>query len=167
MSDLSETWRQIATEDQFGTGWVARRMYPDRPTRIQVALRKPDDAPAILFEIANGSLPSGASLPDCIGFRLSVEVLKPGPGGNCRLCLTLKDPRYLDVFEALANDVAKTVSEAMNETAGIRLLLGRLNTWERFLDRFGVRQSRRIPTGRPASRWRFESPMMLLPSCSR
>ena len=103
-----------------------------------MALRKPDDAPAILFEIANGSLPSGASLPDCIGFRLSVEVLKPGPGGNCRLCLTLKDPRYLDVFEALANDVAKTVSEAMNETAGIRLLLGRLNTWERFLDRFGV-----------------------------
>ena len=138
MSDLAEAWRQIALEDHSGSGWVVRRVYPDRPTRIQAAIRKPDDALAILFEIASSSLPSVASLPDCIGFHLSVEVLKPGPGGNCRLCLTLKEQRYRDVFETLAEDVAKTVSQATTETEGVRLLLGRLNTWERFLDRFGV-----------------------------
>ena len=138
MTDLTETWRQIALEEHTGTGWVARRIYPDRPTRIQAAIRKPENALAILFEISNRSLPSGASLPDCIGFKLSVEVLRPGPGGNCRLCLTLKDQRYRDVFVALSDDVAGTVSEAENEIAGVRLLLGRLNTWERFLDRYGV-----------------------------
>ena len=48
-----------------------------------------------------------------------------------------KDTRYRDVFGTLGKDVAGVVASAATEAQGVKLLLGRLHTWERFLSRFG------------------------------
>lgn len=61
----------------------------------------------------------------------------PGPNGSVRICLELTDPRFEDVFAVLADDVAAAVSCAKSEPAGIVALIGRLNTWQRFLKRHG------------------------------
>ena len=59
------------------------------------------------------------------------------PGGRVRLCLMLKDQRYRDVLGTLGDDVAAAVALSPTETHGVKALLGRLNTWVRFVSRFG------------------------------
>jgi hypothetical protein len=91
----------------------------------------------MLFEVSSKSVPPSADLPDCIGFELAVETIAPGPNGRVRLCLLLKESRYKEVFSALAIDVSGAVANSPSEAAGVRMLLGRLHTWERFIRRFG------------------------------
>jgi hypothetical protein len=100
-------------------------------------VRAPDRAIAVLFEVSAKSIPPGADLPNCVGFELGPETIEPGPHGRIRLCLVLKDARYRDVFGTLGDDVATVVAGAATEALGVKLLLGRLHTWERFVSRFG------------------------------
>jgi hypothetical protein len=54
-----------------------------------------------------------------------------------RLCLLLKDRRFREVFTTLAEDVGTKVANSATEAAGVRALVARLSTWERFIARFG------------------------------
>lgn len=136
MVTVSELWKTLVSEGRMEAGWHARRIHPQSACDIRVAIRE-DGVKALLFEVLSRSVPPGADLPDCVGFLLSFETISPGPGGRGRLCLVLKDNRFADVFAALAEDVGTAVSASTDEAAGIRALLGRLNTWERFIMRFG------------------------------
>lgn len=53
------------------------------------------------------------------------------------MCLSLRDTRFRAVFETLADDVAGAVAAAPSELTGVKSLLARLRTWERFVQRFG------------------------------
>lgn len=134
---VAETWDIVSREGRSEPGWHGRRVCVGSPCDIRAAVGAPGGVPALLFEIAARSLPAGAELPTCVGFDLSLEVIEPGSGGRIRLCLVLRSTRYRDVFATLAEDVAGIVAGAPNEATGIKLLLGRLHTWERFLSRFG------------------------------
>lgn len=137
MNLVAETWREIAPAPPEA-GWQVRRLHPVTPFGLFAARRGGDNAEALIFEIAPRSLPIGTSLPDCAGFQVGIEPIEAGPGGRCRLCLVLKDRRYLDVFATLAQDVVDRVLASPDEATAVRALLGRLNTWQRFLERFGT-----------------------------
>ncbi len=76
-------------------------------------------------------------MPTCVGFELTLETMVPGPGGQIRLCLSLRDARFRAIFETLAEDVAGAVVAAASEASGVKALLARLRLWERFVQRFG------------------------------
>jgi hypothetical protein len=132
-----EAWRALTAEARTEPGWHALRVLAGSACDMRVALRAPDGARAVLFEVAARSLPAGADLPSCVGFDLMLETISPGPGGRVRLCLALRDRRYSDVFSTLADDVLRTAATSPNEAHAVKALLGRLHTWERFVSRFG------------------------------
>ncbi len=134
---VAEAWDTILSEGRQEPGWHARRVYAGSACDIRSAVRAPDSALAVLFEVGAKSIPPGADFSNCIGFELSPETIEPSPSGRIRLCLVLKDKRYRDLFGALADDVAGAVASAATESIGVKQLLGRLHTWERFVSRFG------------------------------
>jgi hypothetical protein len=138
LSSIGEAWSAILRERRTEPGWHARRVHQGSPCDIHAAVKQPEAIPALLIEVNSRSISSGADLPDCVGFKLALEVTQPGPHGRLRLCLLLKDNAYRDVFEILSEDVAAVVAGAVSEVLGVRLLLGRLHTWERFVSRFGT-----------------------------
>jgi len=133
---ISDLWTALAQEGRTEAGWHARRVHSQSPCDVRAAIR-PDGTVAVLFEVLAKSIPPGADLPDCLGFQLTLETITPGPGGKARLCLLLKDRRFRDVFTTLAEDVGAAVAASATEIAGVRALLVRLSTWERFITRFG------------------------------
>lgn len=130
-------WAEIAAEGRTEPGWHARRVFSGSPCDIRTAIRVPDGTIGVLFEVSSKSIPPSADLPDCVGFGVTVETIVPGPNGRVRLCLLLKEPRYKEVFSSLALDVCGAVAAKPSEAAGVRMLLSRLHTWERFIRRFG------------------------------
>ncbi len=137
MVSVAEAWALLSAEGRTEPGWHARRIHLGSACDIRSAVRASDGTVAVLFEIASKSLLPGAVFPDCVGFELKLETIEPGPNGRVRLCLVLKDARYRDVFGTLGDDVASVVAGAPTEAQGVKLLLGRLHTWERFVSRFG------------------------------
>lgn len=106
MTLVGETWREIRRAATDRHGWVVRRLFPETQFEILAGRRGVDDAEALLFEVASRSIHPSSDMPECIGFQLHVEPIEAGPGGRSRLCLVLKDRRYLEVFATLAQDVA-------------------------------------------------------------
>jgi hypothetical protein len=137
MVTVAEAWDLITGEARAEPGWHARRIRLGSVCDIRSAIRAPDHVLAVLFEVGAQSIPPGVDLPNCLGFELGLETITPGPHGRLRMCLVLKDGRYRDVFATLSEDVVSAVAAAESEAQGVKLLLGRLHTWERFVSRFG------------------------------
>jgi hypothetical protein len=95
---VAEAWAVLAAESRIEPGWHTRRVHAGSACDIRSAVRAPDGALAVLFEVEAKSIPPGAKLPNCVGFEVTLETISPGPGGRVRLCLVLKDQRYRDVF---------------------------------------------------------------------
>ena len=133
-----EAWNVILDEGRPEPGWHRRRIHVGSVCDIHCAVRAPEKILAVLIETSARSVPGNAEFPDCLGFELKLETVEPGPNGRVRLCLVLKDQRFHDVFGILGDDVATVVAGAASEPQGVKLLLGRLHTWERFITRFGA-----------------------------
>jgi hypothetical protein len=134
---VAEAWRHISAEGRTEHGWHARRIHPTAVTPILAALRLPGPTKAVLLEVKARSIHPSNTFPSSSGFEVGLETLLLGPNGMVRICLQLRDGRYEDVFAVLADDVAASVASANSEVAGIAALIGRLNTWQRFLKRHG------------------------------
>ncbi|MDZ5454437.1 PD-(D/E)XK motif protein [Labrys sp. ZIDIC5] len=134
---MRAAWATLAGEARTETGWHARRVYGGASCDIRAAISAPGGVIALLFEVQARSIPPGAALPTCVGFELMPEIMVPGAGGRVRLCLSLRDIRFRTVFETLGDDVAAVVASATSEASGVKTLLVRLRTWERFVQRFG------------------------------
>ncbi len=137
MTTVVEAWEAILAEGRSEPGWHTRRVRHGSVCDISAAVRAQDRTEAVLFETASRSVPLGADVPECVGFEVRVETVIPGPGGRVCICLTLRDRRYREVFATLCEDVVGVVSGADTETRAMKLLFGRLHTWERFISRFG------------------------------
>ncbi|MCJ2044616.1 PD-(D/E)XK motif protein [Methylobacterium sp. J-078] len=137
MSEVRRAWDALIGEGRTEPGWHVRRVHSVSSCDIRAAISAPSGALALLFEVQSRSIPAGAALPACVGFQLTPETMVPGPSGQTRLCLSLRDARFRTVFETLAGDVAGAVASAPSESLGVKALLTRLRTWERFVQRFG------------------------------
>jgi hypothetical protein len=134
---VAAAWEELARAGRTESGWHARRIFPDSVVEIHAAIAQPGGVVAVLVDVSAKSIASTVTYPISAGFEIRPEVVAPGPGGSVRLCLVLREARFREVFGVLAEDVAEVVARADVESAGVRALLGQLNTWQRFLKRPG------------------------------
>lgn len=138
MTEIESAWAQISAEGHAKPGWHTRRVRLSSACDIKAALLYPGETPAVLFSVRAQAIPPGAEYPDCVGFTVEAQPTAPGPAGSVRLSLVLNEPRYRDVFGTLAEDVASVVADASSDSHAVRLLLGRLHTWQRFVTEYGT-----------------------------
>ena len=136
-SGIIDVWSQLLDEQPSAPGWCARRINVEAPTAIYAALLIPEARKALLLEVKARSIHPSTTFPASSGFKVELETMVPGPNGTLRICLHLVDAGYEGVFGVLVEDVASSVARALTESAGISALIGRLNTWQRFLKRPG------------------------------
>ena len=83
--------------------------------------------------MARIAIPSRNRWPACRGLELFARRLSDDGADEATLGVTLKEPRFADVFTALAEDLARRVTEAGAAAAQVKTLLGQLARWQKFL----------------------------------
>lgn len=84
----------------------------------------------LLLRVAPAVIPPRADWPVCDG----LEVLAVTLDQHAYLGVALREPRFADVFAALAEDLARRIeASAASGAAGVTVLLGQLRRWQRFL----------------------------------
>jgi hypothetical protein len=85
---------------------------------------------ALLLRAAASAIPPRSAWPACTG----LDVLSVVLDGHAYLGVMLKEPRFADVFSALAEDLARRIDAAEpGPAAAVGVFLGQLRRWQRFL----------------------------------
>ena len=112
-------------------------MHATAATPLYAGIKLPGQTKGLLLEVRARSIHPSSAFPTCSGFDVNLAPVAPGPNGSVQICLELTDARYGGVFAVLTDDVASAVASARSEKEGVAALIGRLNTWQRFLKRHG------------------------------
>jgi len=110
-------------------GWLLRLARPDATCSLFLGLELVSRRRAILIRIPSRSVPSRRLWPRCKGLEPLVLAVE----GDSHFGVALKEPRFADVFTALAEDLARRVAEADDADAQARAFLGQLARWQKFL----------------------------------
>lgn len=134
---LGEIWDELERVTPPGaSGRVKRRIRPEARCDLFVAVAKPSNLRLLLMPVAERSLAGVEALPT--GSGVETRIVRPGEeGSEAALELVLTDPKYGDIFTALATDIVQAVAPAADEAAGVSALIGRLRRWQRFLEEAG------------------------------
>lgn len=134
---LEEIWDELERITPSGaSGRVMRRIQPEAACDLFVAVAKPTNLRLLLMPVAERSLAGLEALPS--GSGVETRIARPGEQGrDAALELVLTDPRYRDIFTALATDIAQAVAAEDDEPAGVAALIGRLRRWQHFLEEAG------------------------------
>jgi hypothetical protein len=89
MSQAAITWHDLESTKGEQTGWYARRVKTIGGAGVLLAIRLPDQAPALLLEVSATNVPPISDYPANQGFYVYPETMLPGPKGRVRLCLVL------------------------------------------------------------------------------
>ncbi|MES2242110.1 MAG: PD-(D/E)XK motif protein [Pseudomonadota bacterium] len=116
-------------------GWRTIRIDSAGSVRIHVGRRFPGNDEALLVCFSVARLTPGEKLPDGQGF--SVERADPVGDGNTWLALTRKASGSVELFSAMACDVAGALdlaaAEGADEHRSLRVFLGRVRAWQEFM----------------------------------
>jgi hypothetical protein len=137
MPVVKDAWQLLRAEGRTEPGWHVRRIHTGAATPIYAALQLPEETKGIIIQIKARFIHAANTFPSSAGFEVSLETIAAGPNGSVRICLRLTEQRYENVFAVLAEDVASSVAGAGSEVAGLAAMIGRLNTWQRFLKQHG------------------------------
>lgn len=137
MMPALQTWHELAAAPGLKTGWNARRLAATSSAGILLAVRNPDDVPALLVEVSTAAVPPVAEYPSAEGFQVFPESIVAGPKGRVRLCLMLANERYRDVFGVLVEDVVTDLGNRREEADVVRGFLARVRAWQVFMRRHG------------------------------
>lgn len=135
MNPVQCAWRDLADVPATGEGWKTQRIHPEAPCPVRAAIREPGGMPAVLIEVAAAAMRPVVEYPTGRGFQVIVEPIRPGSGGEVRLCLLLTETAYADVFGTLADDVAANVAACRNAGEAVARLLSRLHAWQAIMRR--------------------------------
>jgi Putative PD-(D/E)XK family member, (DUF4420) len=83
----------------------------------------------VLLHLPSASLPARRHWPRCKGLEPLAVVID----GSAHFGVALKEPRFADVFTALAEDLVRRVAGACDPEAQTRAFLGQLARWQKFL----------------------------------
>ncbi|MCE9609564.1 MAG: PD-(D/E)XK motif protein [Chthoniobacter sp.] len=110
-------------------GWLLRLARPDAGHPLFLAVERSTGRRALLLRATRAAIPARREWPACRG----LEVFSLLVDDIAHLGVVLKEPRYADVFTALAEDLARRVADAGTTTEQVRALLGGLARWQKFL----------------------------------
>lgn len=121
--------RDIAAGKTNASGWLLRLARPAASCPLFVAIELTSRRRAILLRLPVDSVPSRRRWPRCKG----LEPLALRIEGTEHFGIALKEARFADVFTALAEDLARRVSEAATSAEQASAFLGQLSRWQKFL----------------------------------
>lgn len=125
---IETQWTELEREarDHADAGWRLRLARPvgGHPLFVAVASGRRH----LMLRTARADIPPRADWPDCAGLELLAIELE----GHAYLGVALREPRFADVFAALAEDLANRL-DAAPPIEAVSVFVGRLARWRRFL----------------------------------
>jgi Putative PD-(D/E)XK family member, (DUF4420) len=128
MLTTEEHWRELEAEPSQA-GWLFRLARPLKGHPLYVALDGATGRRALLLRVPAEVIPPRRLWPVCRGLLFFAETI----GGHPHCGVALKEARFADVFTALAEDLARRVSDANSAGEATETLLGQLARWQKFL----------------------------------
>ncbi len=134
MNQITAIWRELAAEAGDGSGYACRRVTGPEWMGAFIAVAKPGDRPALLFELPAGRLDRDLANRNSRGFEVARESLTGQASPKERIILSLSDDSYLDTFEIFSSDVVEKVRVASDEATMGTILADRIFKWRRFME---------------------------------
>jgi Putative PD-(D/E)XK family member, (DUF4420) len=135
--NLDEIWGSLeegVTADRGGQA-LARRIHPDSPRDIRLAVDALSNARMLLVRVASPALDSSVEFPAASGFELRHVPLPDDGSRMITLGVILTRPDHADVFTSLVDDVSRRVAAADSDKMAVMELVARLRRWQGFLQR--------------------------------
>lgn len=128
---IEAIWQELDAELQAGASgaWLLRFALPDSRNKLLVAINTSSRDRALLIPLSSAAIPNRRDWPQCKG----LELFAPQVDGTSHFGVRLLNHVYSDVFAILAEDIAPRVAAAADEKSAARVMLDRLNRWQKFL----------------------------------
>lgn len=135
---LGAVWEELEALAAPGSvGRFKRRVRPESALDLFVGVAKPANQRLLMMLASEASLADIEKLPNSQG--VEARIVRPGEDGrDATLELALTDPRFTDIFSALAADVIDAVASTPREEAAVAEFVDRLRRWQRFLEESGL-----------------------------
>ncbi len=128
---IEEIWCELEAESKAGSAsaWLTRFALPQPSQPLLVALESSMNRRALLLPLPKSAIPAKRDWPVCRG----VEVFSIAFSGEAHLGVRLLDRACVDVFAALAEDLAPRVAVTSDACTAAKVMLARLRRWQKFL----------------------------------
>ena len=127
----AEAWTSL--EGGLGkAGVTRRRVAPQAPIDIFLAVEHPAGTRIVTFGLPDAEAAQAIAVPSAVGIEMRA-VPTSGEGDWGRAEVRLLEPRYGELFEALAEDLVEHVMDAPDASTSVSRLADRLRRWESFL----------------------------------
>jgi hypothetical protein len=128
--DPSAIWATLVTASTKGTaGWRLVRCRATPGRSLFAAIDPGADRRVLLLPLSGARAPVRRHWPRCAGLEPVSVAISDEP----HVGVALKDPRFADVFDALAVDLSRRVEAACTPDEALAALLGQLTRWQKFL----------------------------------
>jgi hypothetical protein len=130
---LEKLWQELSESDESTEGYFRKRILEHCPCGVFVAVEKPSNRRALLFDIDASKIPSQTVFAQSEGFVVLLTPLEPGPNGKVRIALIVSGSSFNDVFAVLAQDIINRITAFSTQEAVVMEFAKRLSRWQAFL----------------------------------
>jgi hypothetical protein len=130
--DLDALWIELETNlPHEASGYVRQRIHPESAADLLAVVSNPGPQRALWLQTDAAAIEHLDEIQAARGVALSVIQ----GDGRSTVELRLTDPAAMDVFTALAVDVAETTAAAGDDQTAVRAFVGRFSRWMQLLQR--------------------------------
>jgi Putative PD-(D/E)XK family member, (DUF4420) len=135
---LPAIWEELEALTPPGSaGRFKRRVRPDSALDLFAGVAKPANQRLLMMLASEPSLADIEGLPSSLG--VEARIVRPGEEGrDATIELALTDPRFADIFGALAADIIDAIAPINAEKEAIGEFVDRLRRWQQFLEESGL-----------------------------
>ena len=134
LNSLRPLWEQIKAQAvPHRSGLELRRVTQASERALFAGYRMPENKFISTLRISKGALPSAGRLPKIGG----VEVFVAVDSNAVHFGLMLRDERNFDLFDTFCRDLVTYLAPLTSDSAAVTAFLGRLQLWQKFLERGG------------------------------
>ena len=136
MTDLEAVWQGLRDDSGGERVLVTRRVLPDAPLDIFLAMEKPANRPLAHLEL---SLTDVEALPsfEVSGLSVHAELMDTKGPGHARCILQPPSRESWDLFPVVVDDLVVLAAAAKSREEAVGRIAGRLDEWQRFFTRSG------------------------------
>lgn len=138
-SVLTEIWSDLESDaSQSSRSGVLRRRVPGEMSHaVYLGYAKPVNQRLLLVRVMSDHAENQDDLPTSDGVNVLFHKLPDDPKECTCLCVQLNDPRFVDVFVSLADDLIRHVQHVPSQAELVAVCLERIRRWQAFLRAHG------------------------------
>jgi hypothetical protein len=135
--NLEEIWQQLEREAAGSSrqGILRRRIYTEAGCDLFVGIERPSGRRLLLIQVQESVAKRMENLPRMRGCEIIFTRVPEDPADKVSVCLFLNEARFTDVFTSLSEDLARHLEPVRGDAETVAALLGRLQRWQKFLQR--------------------------------